>query len=185
MISGFVAYLMSQWFTHAIIPKNLNYGPIDSDNFMEDFLKKELTTEFSSENKPKQKRLDDLELKQTAGRFKSRLKEELRKNLQRINYSGISQSVPTDWLMFLDVDNFTEDFLKRELATELNSEDKQNRLSSIEIKQVENRFKKRLKEELRKNLQRISYNVSMNWLMLLFVLSSVLFLVIIRFWGYF
>lgn len=91
IIYGF-AFVLSWWFTNSIIPENLQYEPIDSDNFLEVLLEEGLNTELSV--KVGQNRLSRTEINQIDSILKRHLKLELRRNLHRITYNTL-----TRWLI--------------------------------------------------------------------------------------
>jgi hypothetical protein len=76
----------------------------------------------------------------------------------------------------IDADNFLEILLEEGLTTEITVKIGQNRLSRIEVRQIDKTIKRRLKHELRHNLQKITYNTLKIWLIAFFALTILLLL---------
>lgn len=79
----------------------------------------------------------------------------------------------------IDTDNFLEILLEDGLNIEPSVRMGQNRLSRIEISQIDTIIKRRLKQELRQNLHKITYNTLTSWLILFFIVNVIFFFTII------
>jgi hypothetical protein len=81
----------------------------------------------------------------------------------------------------IDSDSFLEILLEEGLNTEPNLKMGQNRLSRMEINQINSAVKKRLKQELRRNLREITYNTLMIWFVIWFLVFSIFFILVVIF----